>query len=151
MPGQQQQPQHHQPIHPQHPCGVHHPQYQGAVNTGSLESTPSPLHLHLQHQSKSFPPRLTRTPSISSQSSLDSAPSRTSVSVSLWIIPIFHSTRSSCLTFTRLPAGNPSNDAISIHSLLTIPNSHSCRDIVDLRHKSVHSLQTDDLRFQVNM
>lgn len=45
---------------------------------GSLEMAPSPV--HLQHQSKSFPPRLTRTPSVSSQSSLDSAPSRNSVS-----------------------------------------------------------------------
>lgn len=53
------------------------------VNTemlrGPLEVTPSPLHTHLQHQSKSFPPRLTRTPSVSSQSSVDSAPSRQSV------------------------------------------------------------------------
>ncbi|XP_037904640.1 synaptotagmin-6 isoform X1 [Hermetia illucens] len=52
------------------------------VNTemlrGPLEVTPSPLHTHLQHQSKSFPPRLTRTPSVSSQSSVDSAPSRQS-------------------------------------------------------------------------
>jgi synaptotagmin-6 len=47
---------------------------------GPLEVSPSPLHSHLQHQSKSFPPRLQRTPSISSQSSLDSAPSRHSVS-----------------------------------------------------------------------
>ncbi|XP_059622431.1 synaptotagmin-3 [Phlebotomus argentipes] len=45
------------------------------VMRGSLE-TQSPV--HLQHQSKSFPPRLTRTPSVSSQSSLDSAPSRNS-------------------------------------------------------------------------
>ncbi|KAG4070326.1 hypothetical protein HA402_006468 [Bradysia odoriphaga] len=52
------------------------------VNTehlrGPLEVTPSPLHSYLQHQSKSFPPRLQRTPSVSSQSSLDSAPSRQS-------------------------------------------------------------------------
>lgn len=43
---------------------------------GLLEISPSPLHTYLQHQSKSFPPRLQRTPSVSSQSSLDSAPSR---------------------------------------------------------------------------
>ncbi|XP_055905905.1 synaptotagmin-7 isoform X1 [Eupeodes corollae] len=52
------------------------------VNTemlrGPLEMSPSPLHMHLQHQSKSFPPRLQRTPSVSSQSSIDSAPSRQS-------------------------------------------------------------------------
>lgn len=75
------------PGHPQtHYGGIHPMQYHGALNTGSLEAAtaaPSPLHSQLQHQSKSFPPRLTRTPSISSQSSLDSAPSRTSVSVSL--------------------------------------------------------------------
>lgn len=70
------------PGHPHTTYGGVHPQYQGAINTGSLETAPSPLHSHLQHQSKSFPPRLTRTPSVSSQSSLDSAPSRTSVSVS---------------------------------------------------------------------
>lgn len=56
-----------------------------SINTeslrGPLEISPSPLHQQLQHQSKSFPPRLQRTPSISSQSSLDSAPSRHSVSV----------------------------------------------------------------------
>ncbi|XP_055703141.1 synaptotagmin-5 isoform X2 [Phlebotomus papatasi] len=46
------------------------------VMRGSMEMAPSPV--HLQHQSKSFPPRLTRTPSVSSQSSLDSAPSRNS-------------------------------------------------------------------------
>lgn len=55
-----------------------------SINTeslrGPLEISPSPLHQTLQHQSKSFPPRLQRTPSISSQSSLDSAPSRHSVS-----------------------------------------------------------------------
>lgn len=45
-----------------------------------LDLRSSPLHSHLQHQSKSFPPRLQRTPSVSSQSSLDSAPSRQSVS-----------------------------------------------------------------------
>lgn len=53
-----------------------------SVNTeslrGPLEISPSPLHSYLQHQSKSFPPRLQRTPSVSSQSSLDSAPSRVS-------------------------------------------------------------------------
>ncbi|XP_063695465.1 synaptotagmin-6 [Culicoides brevitarsis] len=51
-----------------------------SINTellrGPLEISPSPLHQQLQHQSRSFPPRLQRTPSISSQSSLDSAPSR---------------------------------------------------------------------------
>ncbi|BFF96515.1 synaptotagmin-3 [Drosophila madeirensis] len=41
---------------------------------GPVEVFHSPLHLH--HQSRSFPPRLQRTPSISSQSSVDSAPSR---------------------------------------------------------------------------
>ncbi|KAH8378685.1 hypothetical protein KR009_000730 [Drosophila setifemur] len=41
---------------------------------GPAEVFHSPLHLH--HQSRSFPPRLQRTPSISSQSSVDSAPSR---------------------------------------------------------------------------
>jgi len=45
---------------------------------GPAEVFHSPLHLH--HQSRSFPPRLQRTPSISSQSSVDSAPSRHSVS-----------------------------------------------------------------------
>lgn len=58
-----------------------------SINTeslrGPLEISPSPLHQQLQHQSKSFPPRLQRTPSISSQSSLDSAPSRHSVSICL--------------------------------------------------------------------
>lgn len=57
------------------------------VNTellrGPLEVTPSPLHSYLHHQSKSFPPRLQRTPSISSQSSLDSAPSRQSVNADI--------------------------------------------------------------------
>ncbi|KAM8709382.1 hypothetical protein ACLKA7_016223 [Drosophila subpalustris] len=43
---------------------------------GPSEVFHSPLHLH--HQSRSFPPRLQRTPSISSQSSVDSAPSRQS-------------------------------------------------------------------------
>ncbi|EDW19713.1 synaptotagmin-3 isoform X1 [Drosophila mojavensis] len=43
---------------------------------GPAEIFHSPLHLH--HQSRSFPPRLQRTPSISSQSSMDSAPSRQS-------------------------------------------------------------------------
>lgn len=47
-----------------------------------LEISSSPMHAHLQHQSKSFPPRLQRTPSVSSQSSLDSAQSRQSVSIS---------------------------------------------------------------------
>lgn len=65
------------------------------VNTemlrGPLEIIPSPLHSHLQHQSKSFPPRLQRTPSISSQSSLDSAPSRHSVSINILLfIHTFH-------------------------------------------------------------
>ncbi|SPP76024.1 double C2-like domain-containing protein alpha isoform X2 [Drosophila guanche] len=51
----------------------------GAVSStdtlrGPVEVFHSPLHLH--HQSRSFPPRLQRTPSISSQSSVDSAPSR---------------------------------------------------------------------------
>lgn len=53
-----------------------------SVNTenfrGSLDISPSPQHSYLQHQSKSFPPRLQRTPSVSSQSSLDSAPPRVS-------------------------------------------------------------------------
>lgn len=43
----------------------------------------SALHSPLQHQSKSFPPRLQRTPSISSQSSIEcssSTPTRQSVS-----------------------------------------------------------------------
>ncbi|XP_030385024.1 synaptotagmin-5 isoform X2 [Scaptodrosophila lebanonensis] len=44
------------------------------VMRGPAEVFHSPLHLH--HQSRSFPPRLQRTPSISSQSSVDSAPSR---------------------------------------------------------------------------
>lgn len=54
-----------------------------SVNTellrGSLEPTSSPMHSHLPHQNRSVPPRLQRTPSISSQSSLDSAQSRQSV------------------------------------------------------------------------
>ncbi|XP_031635714.1 synaptotagmin-6 [Contarinia nasturtii] len=53
-----------------------------AVNTietsSSSSQSPSVLHSPLQHQSKSFPPRLQRTPSISSQSSLDSTPTRQS-------------------------------------------------------------------------
>lgn len=57
------------------------------VNTenlrGPLEVSPSPLHSHLQHQSRSFPPRLQRTPSVSSQSSLDSTPSRNSLNSSV--------------------------------------------------------------------
>ncbi|XP_062131140.1 synaptotagmin-11 isoform X1 [Drosophila sulfurigaster albostrigata] len=48
----------------------------GDVMRGPAEVFHSPLHLH--HQSRSFPPRLQRTPSISSQSSVDSAPSRQS-------------------------------------------------------------------------
>lgn len=50
-----------------------------SVNT-PLDISQSALHSPLQHQSKSFPPRLQRTPSISSQSSLDSTPTRQSVS-----------------------------------------------------------------------
>ncbi|XP_055383643.1 synaptotagmin-5 [Condylostylus longicornis] len=65
-----------QPVQPPTSVAAH------GINTellrGPIEMSPSPLHQHLQHQSKSFPPRLQRTPSISSQSSLDSAPSRQS-------------------------------------------------------------------------
>lgn len=43
-------------------------------------SSEAALHSPLQHQSKSFPQRLQRTPSISSQSSIDSTPTRQSVS-----------------------------------------------------------------------
>ncbi|KAI9581485.1 hypothetical protein GQX74_012810 [Glossina fuscipes] len=46
------------------------------VLRGHSEVLNSPLHLH--HQNRSFTPRLKRTPSISSQSSVDSAPSRQS-------------------------------------------------------------------------
>ncbi|XP_037939867.1 synaptotagmin-5 [Teleopsis dalmanni] len=55
-----------QPIQP--------PSTLGSTHTVNAEVLHSPLHLH--HQSRSFPPRLQRTPSISSQSSIDSAPSR---------------------------------------------------------------------------
>ncbi|EDW26248.1 GL25921 [Drosophila persimilis] len=59
--------------------GVNHHMGPGTVAgsdilRGPVEVFHSPLHLH--HQSRSFPPRLQRTPSISSQSSVDSAPSR---------------------------------------------------------------------------
>ncbi|KAH8294367.1 hypothetical protein KR054_011708 [Drosophila jambulina] len=61
--------------------GMNHHHHMGAVSAtgsdilrGPAEVFHSPLHLH--HQSRSFPPRLQRTPSISSQSSVDSAPSR---------------------------------------------------------------------------
>lgn len=47
------------------------------VVRGHTEVLHSPLHLH--HQNRSFTPRLQRTPSVSSQSSVDSAPSRQSV------------------------------------------------------------------------
>uniref|UniRef100_A0A1B0AJD1 C2 domain-containing protein n=1 Tax=Glossina pallidipes TaxID=7398 RepID=A0A1B0AJD1_GLOPL len=46
------------------------------VLRGHTEVLHSPLHLH--HQNRSFTPRLQRTPSVSSQSSVDSAPSRQS-------------------------------------------------------------------------
>lgn len=49
------------------------------VSEASASQSPSTLHSPLQHQSKSFPPRLNRTPSISSQSSIDSTPTRHSV------------------------------------------------------------------------
>ncbi|XP_017841905.1 synaptotagmin-7 isoform X1 [Drosophila busckii] len=66
-----------QPIQPaaQHHGLPHHPLSADALR-GPSEVFHSPLHLH--HQSRSFPPRLQRTPSISSQSSVDSAPSRQS-------------------------------------------------------------------------
>lgn len=64
------QPASHLPVHAVNTEALRHP----------LDIAGSPLHGHLQHQSKSFPPRLQRTPSISSQSSLDSAQSRQSVS-----------------------------------------------------------------------
>ncbi|KAL7734965.1 hypothetical protein ACLKA6_011230 [Drosophila palustris] len=57
------------------PCVPNHP-IPTDVLRGPSEVFHSPLHLH--HQSRSFPPRLQRTPSISSQSSVDSAPSRQS-------------------------------------------------------------------------
>lgn len=50
------------------------------TSTSSPSSSTAALHSPLQHQSKSFPPRLQRTPSISSQSSIDSTPTRQSVS-----------------------------------------------------------------------
>ncbi|XP_055302145.1 synaptotagmin-6 [Sitodiplosis mosellana] len=48
------------------------------AESSASQSPSSVLHSPLQHQSKSFPPRLQRTPSISSQSSLDSTPTRQS-------------------------------------------------------------------------
>ncbi|XP_064544810.1 synaptotagmin-11 isoform X1 [Drosophila montana] len=57
------------------PCVPNHP-IPADILRGPAEVFHSPLHLH--HQSRSFPPRLQRTPSISSQSSIDSAPSRQS-------------------------------------------------------------------------
>ncbi|EDW70313.1 uncharacterized protein Sytbeta isoform X1 [Drosophila virilis] len=57
------------------PCVPNHP-IPADILRGPAEVFHSPLHLH--HQSRSFPPRLQRTPSISSQSSVDSAPSRQS-------------------------------------------------------------------------
>ncbi|XP_023178098.2 synaptotagmin-5 isoform X2 [Drosophila hydei] len=57
------------------PCVPNHP-IPADILRGPAEVFHSPLHLH--HQSRSFPPRLQRTPSISSQSSMDSAPSRQS-------------------------------------------------------------------------
>lgn len=70
--------QHIQPASQMHgmPCIPNHP-ITSDVMRGPGEGYHSPLHLH--HQSRSFPPRLQRTPSISSQSSVDSAPSRQSV------------------------------------------------------------------------
>lgn len=70
--------QHIQPASQMHgmPCIPNHP-ITTDVMRGPGEGYHSPLHLH--HQSRSFPPRLQRTPSISSQSSVDSAPSRQSV------------------------------------------------------------------------
>ncbi|XP_037821747.1 synaptotagmin-C [Lucilia sericata] len=64
-----------QPIQPQSNQGSTH-----TVNADVLRGPADVLHspLHLHHQSRSFPPRLQRTPSISSQSSVDSAPSRQS-------------------------------------------------------------------------
>lgn len=70
----------------------------GATNTANTSTataetasqSPSALHSPLQHQSKSFPPRLQRTPSISSQSSLDSTPTRQSVSIIFLVLLIFN-------------------------------------------------------------
>lgn len=57
------------------------PAVQSAPSSSShTASSEAALHSPLQHQSKSFPQRLQRTPSISSQSSLDSTPTRQSVS-----------------------------------------------------------------------
>uniref|UniRef100_A0A1A9WE84 C2 domain-containing protein n=1 Tax=Glossina brevipalpis TaxID=37001 RepID=A0A1A9WE84_9MUSC len=64
-----------QPIQP-----VSHTSSTHTVNADVLRGHTDVLHspLHLHHQNRSFPPRLQRTPSISSQSSVDSAPSRQS-------------------------------------------------------------------------
>ncbi|XP_036325589.1 synaptotagmin-7 isoform X2 [Rhagoletis pomonella] len=63
-----------QPIQPPSTLGGSAHIINADVLRGPTEALHSPLHLH--HQSRSFPPRLQRTPSISSQSSVDSAPSR---------------------------------------------------------------------------
>lgn len=56
------------------------PDMVGGIRSGTAAAAAAaPVHSYLQHQSKSFPPRLQRTPSVSSQSSLESAPSRVSV------------------------------------------------------------------------
>ncbi|XP_059217014.1 synaptotagmin-C isoform X1 [Stomoxys calcitrans] len=64
-----------QHIHPQANLGSSQ-NVNADILRGPSEALHSPMHLH--HQSRSFPPRLQRTPSISSQSSVDSAPSRQS-------------------------------------------------------------------------
>lgn len=62
--------------------------YAAAAVAFEASSSPSALHSPLQHQSKSFPPRLNRTPSISSQSSIDSTPTRQSVNNIIQFLPL---------------------------------------------------------------
>lgn len=79
--------------------------YASAAVASEASASPSTLHSPLQHQSKSFPPRLNRTPSISSQSSLDSTPTRQSVNDNA-ISVCFHPTISLSLPLSICPFAN---------------------------------------------
>lgn len=111
--------QHIQPASQMHgmPCIPNHP-ITTDVMRGPGEGYHSPLHLH--HQSRSFPPRLQRTPSISSQSSVDSAPSRQSVG---------------------------GVDSLAAYVLLM--QLSRCRDIAVPRHRYAHSDPMDAAHCQV--
>ena len=105
--------------------------YATAAVASEASASPSALHSPLQHQSKSFPPRLNRTPSISSQSSIDSTPTRQSVND---IILFFRQS-----LFFRFPANLLNYHFLYFSNYKLI----MCRHIVAHRHKFEHLVQMD--------